>query len=159
MIKVRLQIGNGKPLDTAEHYGLVYLNGSRRFEAPLKEIEKTSYPEQEGENSINKTVRDAFDYEIEWFIQCYSSFNNANEVIAAFNTKLYTQEGDVMTFNQVSFYDDYKRVLIVGRPSLIDEASEFWRDRQGKLHDVVKVKWTIRVTKPSLCNFNLTAND
>lgn len=156
MIKVRLQIGNGKILDTIDGYGLVYVSSDSRFEAPVKEIEKTSYPEQEGENSSNKTVRDAFDYKVTWFIKTGGSLDNANKVIANFNSQLYEPSvDDVMTFKQVSFFNDYKKVLIVGRPSLISEATEFWRDANGKQHDVVCVEWTIRVTKPSLCDFNI----
>ena len=155
MIRVRLQIGDGKILDATDNYGLVFISSDSRFEAPIKEVEKTSYPEQEGENSSNKTTRDAFDYKVQWFIKADGSLNNANKVIANFNAQLYTQDGDVMTIKQVSFYNDYKKVLIVGRPSLISEATEFWRDANGKQHDVVCVEWVIRVSKPSLCDFNL----
>lgn len=155
MIKVRLAIGQGKILDTIDAYRLIYISADRRFEAPIKEMEKTSYPEQEGENSLDKTVRDAFDYKVTWFIKADGLTANANRVIRSFNSLLYTQQGDVLTFKQVRLYDDYKKVLIVGRPSLISEATEFWRDANGKQHDVVCVEWTIRVTKPSLCDFNL----
>ena len=155
MIKVRLQIGDGAILDTIDGYGLVYVSSDSRFEAPIKEVEKTSYPERAGENSSNKTVRDAFDYKVTWFIETYGLLKNANMVIANFNSQLYEQVGDVMTFKQVSFYNDYKKSLIVGRPSLIQEATEFWRDANGKQHDVVCVEWKIRVSRPSLCNFHL----
>lgn len=157
MIKVRLQIGNGNVVDTIDGYGLVYVSSDHRFEAPIKEFEKSSYPEQEGENIIAKTVSDAFDYKVTWFIEANGSLGNANMVIANFNGKLYSKaEGqDVLTFNTVTFYNDYKKVKIVGIPSPIQEATEFWRDANGKQHDVVKVKWTIRVTGPSLCDFNL----
>ncbi len=155
MIKVRLQISDGEVLDTADHFGLVYLNADRRFEAPLKEFEKTSYPEQEGENIHPVTVSDAFDYKVTWFVKADGSLDNANAVIARFNSLLYTQEGDIKTFNQVTFYDDYKKVKIVGIPNLIQETTEFWRDASGKQHDVVCVEWIVRVSKPSLCDFNL----
>lgn len=155
MIRVRLQIGDGEILDTIDGYNLIYVSADKRFEASLKEIEKSSYPEQEGENSLDKTVRDAFDYKVRWFIETNGTIVNANRVIASFNARLYTQDGDIMTFKQVKLYDDYKKVLIVGRPSLISEATEFWRDANGKQHDVVCVEWTIRVTKPSLCDFNI----
>lgn len=156
MIRVRLKIGSGKLLDTIDGYGLVYVSSDHRFEAPLKEFEKTSYPEQEGENISTKTVDDAFDYKVTWFIKADGSLGNANAVIARFNSLLYAQEGDVKTFKQVAFYNDYKKVKIVGTPSLIQEATEFWRDANGKQHDVVCVEWVIRVSKPSLCDFNLT---
>lgn len=156
MIKVRLQIADGNIVDTADAYDLVYLSADRRFAAPIKEFEKTSYPEQEGENISTKTVDNAFDYKTTWFVKADGSLDNANAVIARFNSLLYTQEGDIKTFKQVTFYNDYKKVKIVGTPSPIQEATEFWRDAQGKQHDVVCVEWIIRASKPSLCDFNLT---
>lgn len=155
MIKVRLQIANGDILDTADNFGLVYISADSRFDAPIKEFEKTSYPEQEGENIIAKTTSDAFDYKVTWFVKADGSLNNANDTIARFNSLLYTQVGDIKTFKEVSFYNDYKKVKIVGTPSPIQEATEFWRDANGKQHDVVCVEWMIRVSKPSLCDFNL----
>lgn len=155
MIRVRLQIVNGEILDTVDGYGLVYVSSDNRLEAPLKEFEKTSYPEQAGENILPKTVSDAFDYKVTWFVKADGSLDNANAVIARFNSLLYIQEEDVKTFKQVTFYNDYKKVKIVGIPSLIQEATEFWRDANGKQHDVVCVEWIIRVSKPSLCDFNL----
>lgn len=154
MIKVRLQIGNAFVVDTAEAYGLIYISSDNRFEAPIKEFERTSYPEQEGENIIAKTVSDAFDYKVTWFIKADGSLGNANKVIADFNSLLYDADGNIKTFKRVTFYNDYKKVKIVGTPSLIQEATEFWRDANGKQHDVVCVEWTIRVSKPSLCDFN-----
>ena len=156
MIRVRLQIADGDILDTADTYGFVYISADSRFDAPIKEFEKTSYPEQEGENIHPVTVSDAFDYKVTWFVKADGSLGNANAVIVRFNSLLYTQEGDVKTFKQVTFYNDYKKVKIVGLPSPISEATEFWRDAQGKQHDVVCVEWVIRVSKPSLCDFNLT---
>ena len=148
-------MADGDILDTADNYGLVYISADSRFDAPIKEFEKTSYPEQEGENIHPVTVSDAFDYKTTWFIQANGSLGNANAVIARFNSLLYTQDGDIKTFKQVTFYNDYKKVKIVGTPAPIQEATEFWRDSQGKQHDVVCVEWVIRVSKPSLCDFNL----
>lgn len=155
MIKVRLQIGDGDILDTIDGYGLMYVSSDNRFEAPIKEFDKTSYPEREGENIIAKTVSDAFDYKVTWFIKADGSLDNANAFIANFNALLYNQVVGIKTFKQVTFYNDYKKVKIVGTPSLIQEATEFWRDANGKQHDVVCVEWTIRVSRPSLCDFNL----
>ena len=156
MIRVRLQIGNDYAFDTAEKFGLVYVSSDHRFEAPLKAFEKTSYPEQEGENISTKTVSDAFDYKVTWFVKADGSLVNANAIIARFNSLLYTRNGDLKEFEQVTFYNDYKKVKIVGTPSPIQDATEFWRDAQGKQHDVVCVEWVIRVSKPSLCDFNLS---
>jgi hypothetical protein len=131
------------------------VSSDHRFEAPIKEFDKTSYPEQEGENIIAKSVSDAFDYKVTWFVKADGSLGNANTVVKNFNLRLYTQDGDIKTFKQVAFYNDYKKVKIVGTPLLIQEATEFWRDANGKQHDVVCVEWVIRVNKPSLCDFNL----
>ena len=156
MIKVRLQIADGKILDTADNYGLVYISADSRFHAPIKQREVTTYAEQEGENISTKTVDDAFDYKVTWFVKADGSLGNANAVIDRFNALLYYQVDDIKTFKQVTFYNDYKKVKIVGLPSPISEATEFWRDQSGKQHDVVCVEWVIRVSKPSLCDFNLT---
>jgi hypothetical protein len=59
--------------------------------------------------------------------------------------------------NKVEFYNDYKRHKIVGYPQPISEATDFWRDRKNQLQDIVIVEFQIRVTKPSLCDFNLPA--
>lgn len=155
MLTARLKIGDGAIQDT-QVYGLVYLDSDKRLAAPTKGFEATSYPEEEGEHIMPKTVDAAFDYKAKFFIQA-DSLENANEKIAAFNSELYTQEqdSDVKTFKQVEFYNDYKRHKIVGYPQPIAEATEFWRDRTNQVNDVVVVEWTIRVTKPSLCDFSL----
>lgn len=156
MLRVRIQIGDGEIQDSTV-YSLVYLSADHRFAAETKGFESTSYPEEEGEHILPKTVDAAFDYKIRFYVRAEGALENANEKIAAFNALLYTQEegSDVKTFKQVHFYNDYKKVLIVGYPKPIHEATDFWRDGSGKAHDVVVVEWVIRVTKPSLCDFNL----
>lgn len=153
MITARINI-DGTVRDT-QYYGLVYLDSDKRLAAPTKGFEATSYPEEEGEHILPKTVDDAFDYVVKFFIKA-DTLQTANAKIAAFNSALYTQEevGGVKTYKQVAFYNDYKRHKIVGYPQPISEAETFWRDPENQVHDVVVVEWTIRVTKPSLCNFN-----
>ena len=155
MIKVRLQIGDGTPLDTVDAYGLVYISSDNRFEAPIKEFEQSTYPEQEGVNIIAKSASDTFEYKTTWFIKANQTLNNANKVIANFNSLLYDQVDDVKAFKRVTFYNDHKKVKIVGIPKPIQEATEFWRDIKGVQHDVVCVEWIIKVDKPSLCDFNI----
>lgn len=155
MITVRLKIGDGAIQDTRD-FGLVYLDSDKRTAAPTKGFESTSYPEEEGEHIIPKTVDDAFDYMVKFFVQA-DSIQNAVAKIAAFNDSLFTQEeeSDVKTYKLVEFYNDYKRHKIVGYPSPIDEPTEFWRDPDNQVNDVVIVEWKIRVNKPSLCDFSL----
>ena len=155
MITVRLKIGDGEIKDTQD-YGLVYLDSDKRVGPDSKGFESTQYPEEEGEHIIPKTVDAAFDYKVKFFIQA-DSIDNANEKIAAFNAMMYTKDpgSSVKTYKQVEFYNDYKRHKIVGYPMPISEATDFWRDKTNQINDVVIVEWTIRVTKPSLCDFSI----
>lgn len=164
MLTARLKIGDGAILDTRDRVvagdglrGLIYLDSDKRTAAPTKGFEATSYPEEEGEHIIPKTVDAAFDYVVKFFIQA-SVLEDANAKVDAFNASLYTREqedSDVKTYKQVEFYNDCKRHKIVGYPQPIAEPTEFWRDKDNQVNDVVVVEWTIRVTKPSLCDFSL----
>lgn len=158
MITVRLQIGDsGEILDTIAGYGLVYVSADDRFGAEFKDFDTTEYPEEEGEHIIPKTVDAAFDYKVKFYVKAEGALENANQKIKVFNDALSSvDENGVRTVNRVYFYNDYKKVLIVGYPKPISEATQFWRDHKGEQHDVVVVEWTIRVTKPSLCDFNLS---
>ena len=155
MLTARLKIGDGATTDTRT-YGLVYLSSDNVVGAPIKDIEETSYPEQEGVNISPKVVDASFDYKVTFFIQA-DSLESANAKITAFNNLLFTRSvgSDVKTLKKVEFYNDYKRHKIVGYPIPISEAKDFWRDRRDQVNDVVVIEWTIKVTKPSECVFNL----
>ena len=156
MIKVRLQIADGAIEDTADKYGLVYLKADNRFAAPTKGFETSKYAEQPGSNINPKTVDDEFDYKVEFFVKANGDLANANAAIAAFNSLLYTKDADgIKTFKQITFYNDYKKVKIVGYPNPIEEATDFWRDSNGNAADVVCVEWTIKENDPTLCDFNI----
>lgn len=157
MIKVRLQIGSGSVYDTETQYGFIYLDSDKRVGAPSKGFEATSYPEEEGEHILPKSVDAAFDYKVKFFIQA-TSLASANAKIVAFNTALHgtADSKGLKEYYPVTFYNDYKRHKIVGYPTEIAEAQEFWRDKSNQINDVVVVEWTIRVNQPSLCDFNLT---
>lgn len=154
MLTAKIKIGSGNVVDT-QTYGLVYLDSDKVTGAPSKGFESTSYPEEEGEHIIPKTVDAAFDYKVKFFIQA-TALKDANQRIDEFNASLYTKSGDVKTYEQVEFYNIYKRHKIVGYPSEIAEATEFWRDMKSQVNDVVVVEWTIRVNKPGLCDFSYT---
>ena len=160
MINVSIKIGeNGAgKVDTFDQYGFAYLSSDNRFAPPSKGFGTTKYPEEEGEHTDAKTVDDAFDYKIRFLVGPTNGYiKNANLLIKNFNEKLYEHEineGDIKTFKQVTFYNTYKKVKIVGYPSPIAEATSFWRDKFGQVSDAVEVELTLRVTKPSLCDFN-----
>lgn len=157
MITVRLKIGDGEIVDT-QTFGFIYLDSDKRVGPESKGFEATAYPEEEGEHIIPKTVDDAFDYKVKFFIQA-TSLKDANQLISEFNESLHDtpDELGLKTYYQVTFYNDYKRHKIVGYPSEIPEATDFWRDHRNQIEDIVIIEWTIRVTKPSLCDFNLGA--
>ena len=69
MIKARIQIEDGELYDITDQFGFVYINGDKIFSAPIKEFEKTSYPEQPGYNIYPKTVDDGFEYKVKLFIK------------------------------------------------------------------------------------------
>lgn len=161
MITVRIKIGDDSIRDS-QYFGLIYLDSDKVTGAPSKGFEATSYPEEEGEHVIPKTVDAPFDYTVKFFIDpkvvagTAEVLQTANAKIKAFNELLYTQESgsSVKTYKQVVFFNDYKRHKIVGYPYEISEATEFWRDTKNQVNDVVVVEWKIRVTKPSDCEFS-----
>lgn len=157
MLRVKLKVGTGPSLYTDTNYGFIYLDSDKRVGPESKGFEKTSYPEQEGENIIPKTVDAPFDYKVKFFVQS-DSLHGANEKIVIFNNSLYeqVQGSSVKTFKKVEFYNYYKRHKIVGYPQEIPLATDYWHDTNNQVNDVVVVEWTIRVTKPSECDFNLS---
>lgn len=176
MITARLKIGDdGAIQDTYEQWGFIYLSGDRRFSAPEKARDVTSYAEEAGEHMDLRSVPDAFDYKVKFLINTYNSnSDSANAKIAAFNAAI--REGiirtvdngdgttsdivlDVTRCKTVTFYDDYKRVKIVGVPSLIGEVGDgdYYRRQDGSVLDCVVVELLVRVINPTLCEWNLSA--
>lgn len=167
MLTARIQIpynatDTSTIVDITEVYHLVYLSSDHRVAAPSKALEAISYPEEEGEHIYPDAVDAPFDYKVKFFIQA-ASVALANQYIAAFNsafTEIEVDEHDEptgrKTYKRVAFFNDYKRHRIVGYPSPISEATEYWHDKAGLVNNVIVVEWTIRVTKPSLCDFNVS---
>lgn len=159
MITARIQIGDGQILDTYEGHKLIYKESDTRTEAPIKKRDTTSYIEEAGEHTDARTVQDAFDYKVQFIIEAPNqNLVNANAVISAFNKKLYTQpaNSDIRTYKEVTFYDDYKRVKIVGIPEPITEPQELYRRQNGNVMDCAVVELTIHVSNPTKCDFNLS---
>lgn len=157
MINVRIKIGDGAIEDTFTAHKLIYKESDHRVEAPIKKRDVTSYAEEAGEHADPRTVQDAFDYKVTFIIDGQNTdLANVNAIIAAFNAKLYTQpaNSDIRTYKEVTFYNDYKRVKIVGLPEPIAECKELYRTVNG--YDCAIVEFTIRVSDPTKCDFNLS---
>lgn len=159
MITCRIQIQDGPVLDTYEGHRLIYKESDNRTEAPIKKRDATSYLEQAGENIDPRTVQDAFDYKVQFIIEAPNkNLQNANAIIAAFNKKIYTQpaNSDIRIYKEITFYNDYKRVKIVGIPEPIAEPKELYRRQNGDAMDCAIVELTIHVSDPAKCDFNLS---
>lgn len=158
MIQSRLQIDDGDILNLYDGYKLIHMETDTRFEAPIKKRDTTSYAEETGEHVDPRTVQDAFDYEVKFIVEAPNKdLTNANAVIAAFNKKLYTQaaDSDIRVYKEVTFYNDFKRIKIVGLPEPIQEAKSLYRRQNGDVMDCAQVVFKIRVSDPSKCNFNI----
>lgn len=156
MIRARIQIGDGEVEDTYKAHGLIYKKSDHRTEAPTKERDASSYAEEAGGHTDPRTVQDGFDYTAEFIIDAQNrNLQNVNAVIAAFNKRLYTQEtgSDIRTYKEVTLYNDYKRVKIVGLPNPIAELEELKRSKRG--FDFGLAKLTIHVDNPTKCEFDL----
>lgn len=154
MINVRIKIGDGAIEDTFTAHKLIYIGADNRTEAPIKKRDASSYVEQAGENTDPRTVQDAFDYKVRFIIDGQNtSLANVNAVIAAFTRKLYTQSAgsDIRTYKEVTFYNDFRRVKIVGLPEPIAEPTKMSRSKNG--YDFAEVEFVIHVSDPTKCNF------
>lgn len=142
--------------DTYEELGFIYIESDHRIGAPEKKRETTTYAEQEGENVDPRTVDDVFDYKVTFLIECpNTNKENANEKIKKFNDAIRKVdiETGIKTCKHIAFYNDYKRVMIIGIPEVIEEPKEFYRYK-GDVLDCVLIELTIHVDKPSLCDFS-----
>lgn len=156
MIQSRLQIADGDILNLYDGYKLIHMETDTRFEAPIKKRDTTSYAEEAGEHTDPRTVQDAFDYKVTFIVEAPNKdLTNANAVIDEFNRKLYTQDGEIRTYKEITFYNDFKRIKIVGLPEPIQKAKSLYRRQNGEVMDCAQVEWTIRVSDPTKCDFNL----
>lgn len=154
---MRIKIGDGAIEDTFTAHKLIYKKSDNRTEAPIKKRDATSYAEKAGENTDPRTVQDAFDYKAQFIIDGQNTnLANVNAIIAAFNSKLYTRptNSDIRTYKEVTFYNDYKRVKIVGIPDPIAEPTKMVRSKNG--YDFAEVELVIHVSDPTKCDFNLS---
>lgn len=157
MIRTRIQIDGGEILDTYDAFGFIYKSSDNRFSPPEKELDTSSYAEEDGEHVDLRTVYDAFDYNVEFVIEAYNrNFENANSKIKAFNDAIRDYTDKIKTCKYITFYNDFKRCKITGIPKTIQTVGEddFFRRADGSIMDCVVVQLTIRVTDPTKCDFD-----
>lgn len=158
MIRTDIHIAGGSKVDTYNTYGLLYISADNRLDAPYKEMDKTTYPEQAGENVYPLAVKDAFDYKITFLVEG-NTLDSINSRISAFNSAIITAGG---MFKKVTFYNYDRNTKITGYPKPIAEAKDFWYTslgdrRQGVLPtQSAMVELIIRVVNPNECDFNYT---
>lgn len=162
MLPAKIKIGAANAV-TTESLGLIYLSSDDILGAPVKDFEATSYPEEEGEHIIPKTVDAPFDYKVTFCVTSpvtigQTTYSDANAVIDYFNSQICPKTDGIRNVAKVEFTSKYKKVKIVGYPKPLSEVKTFWRDmRTGTSNkDVAVVELVIRVVKPSDCNFNFT---
>lgn len=151
---MRIKIGDGAIEDTFAAHKLIYIDADNRTEAPIKKRDASSYVEQAGDNTDPRTVQDAFDYKVQFIIDGQDrDLKRVNDIIAAFNKKLYTQEADsdIRVYKEVTFYNDFKPHKIVGLPEPIAECKEFKKSKNG--YEFAQVELVIHVSDPKKCNF------
>lgn len=156
-IRARLQIEDGPIEDTYDKWGFIYVESDHRTAAPEKQRETTTYAEEEGEHIDPRTVDDVFDYTAKFLIETpNTNLKNANEKIKAFNYAIrdIDPETKIKTCKTITFYNDYKRVKIVGIPEIVAEPTEFYRQQNGNVLDCVLIELKIHVSTPSLCDFS-----
>ncbi len=156
MINVDFEFGDGVLKDSFTEFGLIYVSSDTIFSAPQSEFEVTEYAEKEGCNIDPRTVSKSFDYKVKFLIETKNQdLSNANAVIAAFNKQLYTEQDGVRFFKEITFHNYYKRVKIVGTPTPMADAKDFYRlDKTNQKLDCVQVELNIKVTTPSKCDFS-----
>jgi hypothetical protein len=163
MIRVRIKIGDNEIKDTYDAYGFIYqLESDNVLGAEMNDTEETTYAEQDGSNEYPYTTFKAFDYKVSFVISAPNKdLENANAKVDAFNKLLYdnTGTGDLKKLKTITFYNDYKHVKVVGTGRNINKATDFYRDKNGKIHDAITVDFTIHVSNPNLCDFAYVKED
>lgn len=158
MIRTKLRIGTGGLVDATDSYGLIYLSSDKRFSAPIKKRDTTTYAEEDGEHLDPRVVYDAFDYKVTFVIEAPNSdLTGVNATIKLLNNLMFpVNSKGIKTGVPIEFHNPLDRVMIVGYPNPIAEATKVFRHTSNNEGlEWAQIEMTIRVTNPNLCNFNL----
>lgn len=149
MIRVGFSFDGGASVhDTYDRYRWIYVDSDDAFGAPLKENDKVEY-ENGGLAYTKKYYEKEFDYKINFVARGVNRTEDdaANAYLGVFMNDIHTGED----MNEVTFYNPYKGVKIVGIYKDIEE-KDFYR-REG-FEDCVRIELTLRVLDPRKCDFD-----
>lgn len=160
MKRISFNFGDGVEMDSYDSFGLIYLSSDNIFSPPIKAHEEVSFPEEDGAHIDARTTFDAFDYKITFALEAPNkNLTSVNAKIDAFNKALYTEDGEIKTFKEITVTNTLKRVKVVGYGKPIEAATKFFRDKHGNVWDTAVVDFTLRIVKPQLCDFNLQIDE
>lgn len=160
-MRADIQIDNGERQDTRDAFGLIYLSSDKWLAAPTRAYTASSYAEEAGEHIDNRTTEEAYDYKITFLVEVFSKQINdgihVNTRIAQLNNAMFAKsaDSDILTARQVTIYDLTKHRKIVGFPKRISEPKDeniFYYKNQ----ELAVIELSLRVTDPTLCDFDYT---
>lgn len=160
MTRISFNFGDGVEVDSYDGFGFIYLSSDNIFSPPIKEFEEVSFPEEDGAHIDARTTFDTFDYKVTFAIEAPNkNLTSANAKIDAFNKALYSKDGDISQFKEITLTNKHKRVKVVGYGKPIETATKFFRDNNGLVWDVAVVELVLHIVKPQLCDFNLQVDE
>lgn len=154
MLRVSFSFDGGDSVhDSYDRYRWIYVDSDDAFSAPLKENDKVAY-ENGGLAYTNKYHEKEFDYKINFVARGVNRTEDdaANAYLNTFMEDIHTGE----EMNEITFYNPYKGVKIVGVYKEVEEKN-FLR-REG-VEDCVRIELTLRVLDPSKCDFDYVEGD
>ena len=151
--QIRLQI-EGDPViyNTQEKWDLHLGKSTDIFYPPMKDFESEEYPELHGEILYPYTTFKSFDYVVSFIY--VGSLLEANAKIKELFDSLYVPvlgREDLLRAKQVTVFNDYKGVKIVGYPTSSKFSEYIWQEETG----VIRFDFSLKVAKPQLCDFNM----
>lgn len=159
MIRSRIQIEDGEIWDFQERFGFIYLDADERTAADEKEDAVSSYAGEAGEHRDGRTVEAPFDYKVKFLVEAKNSdVANVNVLIYTFNDAIRESvdgTSDVKRKKEITFYNDYNGVMIVGYPEVVSVPEEVYHSRVYGDLDFAVIELKIRVSDPRKCIFNL----
>lgn len=147
--KVRIKIGDGAIQDAQATWRFHLMNSPDMIVAPQRDYEVENYPEVDGSLIYPYTSKEPFDYKLTFCF--FGDIDTTNNVIADFYDSLFETESgtDRKKAKELTIYNDYKNVIIVGYAKNIETNDYMVEARNG----VVLFDLTIYVAEPKKCNF------